>query len=199
MAQVMEKNAQDNWWGEGEADQPEDQGNADLFDHESSVIAYNKSPFAASLSWLSVAAFATLLIQGTALMAPGGLEFCFIEGFNLLFVGALLFILMDNAELGTRISVDPADSRIWVGHRGFRTELEPKLIIEYGSSDYVRIMTRTEPGRDGGTATYRDICICQSGAPPKTISSTNGPLSKSRARRMGESIARAAGLDYRKK
>ncbi|MDP7003846.1 MAG: hypothetical protein QGG21_02375, partial [Candidatus Thalassarchaeaceae archaeon] len=151
----MEKNAQDNWWDEGEADQPEDQGNADLFDHESSVIAYNKSPFAASLSWLSVAAFATLLIQGTALMASGGLEFCFIEGFNLLFVGALLFILMDNAELGTRISVDPAGSRIWVGHRGFRTELEPKLIIEYGSSDYVRIMTRTEPGRDGGTATYR--------------------------------------------
>jgi len=194
----MEDGTPGNWWGEGESDQPGDQGNADLFDHESSVIAYNKSPFAASLPWLSVAALTTLLIQGTALMAPGGLELCFMEGFNLLFVGALLFWLMNDATLGARISVDPANSRIWVGHRGFRTELEPELIIEYGSSDYVRIMTRTEPGREGGTATYRDICICQSGTPPKTISSTNGPLSKSRARRMGKSIARAAGLDLRK-
>jgi hypothetical protein len=194
----MEGGTPGNWWGEGESDQPGDQGNADLFDHESSVIAYNKSPFAASLPWLSVAALTTLLIQGTALMAPGGLELCFMEGFNLLFVGALLFWLMNDATLGARISVDPANSRIWVGHRGFRTELEPELIIEYGSSDYVRIMTRTEPGREGGTATYRDICICQSGTPPKTISSTNGPLSKSRARRMGKSIARAAGLDLRK-
>ena len=194
----MEDGTPGNWWGEGESDQPGDQGNADLFDHESSVIAYNKSPFAASLPWLSVAALTTLLIQGTALMAPGGLELCFMEGFNLLFVGALLFWLMNDATLGARISVDPENSRIWVGNRGFRTELEPKLIIEYGSSDYVRIMTRTEPGREGGTATYRDICICQSGTPPKTISSTNGPLSKSRARRMGKSIARAAGLDLRK-
>tara|TARA_B100000953_G_C17836770_1_gene363658 strand:+ start:62 stop:670 length:609 start_codon:yes stop_codon:yes gene_type:complete len=202
----MENNTQENWWSKGEEDQPESQGIADEFSHESSVIVYNKSPLAASLPWLGILAFSTLLIQAQAPASGGG--FFVANCFNLFFAIVLLLVLISNENLGGRISVDTGKSRIWVGHRGFRTELKYKPSIKYKSYDHIQLDKRQEVthGRDSdgdpttGVATYYDIQLSRAYGSHKTIFSINGlVLSKWRAGRIGKSIARVAGLDYRKK
>ena len=201
----MENNTQENWWSKGEEDQPESQGIADEFSHESSVIVYNKSPLAASLPWLGILAFSTLLIQA---QAPASGEGFFVANcFNLFFAIVLLLVLIFNENLGGRISVDTGKSRIWVGHRGFRTDFKQKLNAKYESSDFIRITKRTEDVRhrnskgemvDGWTK-FHDIRLYRIDGSHKTIFSINGVLSKMKAVPIGKSIARVAGLDYRKK
>ena len=205
----------DEWWSKGEEDQSESQGNrfssatepvdnADEFSHESSVIVYNKSPLAASLPWLGILAFSTLLIQA---QAPASGEGFFVANcFNLFFAIVLLLILISNENLGDRISVDTGKSRIWVGHRGFRTDFKQKLSAKYESSDFIRITKRKETvvdsDGDHGIATFYDIRLYRIDGSHKTIFSINGfsnLLSKMKAVRIGKSIARVAGLDYRKK
>jgi len=200
----MENNTQENWWSKGEEDQPESQGIADEFSHESSVIVYNKSPLAASLPWLGILAFSTLLIQAQAPASGGG--FFVANCFNLFFAIVLLLVLISNENLGGRISVDTGKSRIWAGHRGFRTDFKQKLCIEYGNSDHIKIFTRKETvvDSDGGhsIATTYEIRRYQIGGSHDTIFGFNGfsnTLSKMKAVRIGKSIARVAGLDYRKK
>ena len=200
----MENNTQENWWSKGEEDQPESQGIADEFSHESSVIVYNKSPLAASLPWLGILAFSTLLIQA---QAPASGEGFFVANcFNLFFATVLLLVLISNENLGDRISVDTGKSRIWVGHRGFRTDFKQKLSAKYESSDFIRITKRKETvvdsDGDHGIATFYDIRLYRIDGSHKTIFSINGfsnLLSKMKAVRIGKSIARVAGLDYRKK
>ena len=205
----------DEWWSKGEEDRSENQGNlfssatepvdnADEFSHESSVIVYNKSPLAASLPWLGILAFSTLLIQAQA--PASGPDFFVANCFNLFFAIVLLLILISNENLGDRISVDTDKSRIWVGHRGFRTDFKQKLCIEYGNSDYIKIFTRKETVEqddgDHATATTYEIRRYQIGGSHDTIFGFNGfsnTLSKMKAVRIGKSIARVAGLDYRKK
>ena len=112
----------DEWWSKGEEDRSESQGNrfssatepvdnADEFSHESSVIVYNKSPLAASLPWLGILAFSTLLIQAQA--PASGPDFFVANCFNLFFAIVLLLILISNENLGGRISVDTDKSHIW--------------------------------------------------------------------------------------
>ena len=199
----MENNTQENWWSKGEEDQSENQGNAEEFNHESSVIVYNKSPLAASLPWLGILAFSTLLIQAQA--PASGPDFFVANCFNLFFAIVLLLILISNENLGGRISVDTDKSHIWVGHRGFRTDFKQKLCIEYGNSDYIKIFARrttfVDSDGDHGIATTYEIRRYQIGGSHDTINgfTDRNTLSKRKAVRIGKSIARVAGLDYRKK
>ena len=199
----MENNTQENWWSKGEEDQSENQGNAEEFNHESSVIVYNKSPLAASLPWLGILAFSTLLIQAQA--PASGEGFFFANCFNLLIVIVLPLILISNEALGGRVSVDTDKSHIWAGHRGFRTDFKQKLCIEYGNSDYIKIFTRkttfVDSDGDHGIATTYEIRRYQIGGSHDTINgfTDRNTLSKRKAVRIGKSIARVAGLDYRKK
>jgi preprotein translocase subunit SecG len=136
--------------------------------------------------------------------ASGG-GFFVANCFNLFFAIVLLLVLISNENLGGRISVDTGKSRIWVGHRGFRTDFKQKLCIEYGNSDHIKIFTRKETvvDSDGGhsIATTYEIRRYQIGGSHDTIFGFNGfsnTLSKMKAVRIGKSIARVAGLDYRK-
>ena len=203
----MENNTQENWWSKGEEDQSENQGNAEEFNHESSVIVYNKSPLIAALPWIVGLAFAILVTQFQAMEFSGG-AFIMVECFSLFFLFAFTLVLISNEELGTRISVDTEKSLIRVGHRGLRTELKYKPSIKYKSYDHIQLDKRQEVthGRDSdgdpttGVATYYDIQLSRAYGSHKTIFSINGlVLSKWRAGRIGKSIARVAGLDYRKK
>ena len=199
----MEAGELDNWWEGKEDNLPEILGSVKEFDHESAVIVHNKSPLGASLPWIAVTAFATLMMQGTAAeSSPTLMHFFVIECSNVLFVIVLIAILVTNEELGARISVNSGDSLIWVGNRGFRTDFKQVVLAEYEDSSFIRIFTRKESveNSDGGTgiATYFDICVCNNKLQPTVILTTNGPLSRRRARKIGKSLARATGLDFRK-
>ena len=206
----MGNNTQENWWSKGEEDQSENQANAEEFNHESPVIVYNKSPFTASLPSLAACVFVTLILQPVAWgVGFGRWEFYGSMCFNLLFVIIIPLQLMNNKELGERISVDPDKSRIWVSHRGLRTDFKQRRngSVNYENSDFIRITKRTEEVQytsggethDGWT-TFYDILLYRIDGSHKTIFSINGWwIRKMKAVRIGKSIARAAGLDYRKK
>ena len=203
---------------------------ADEFNHESPVIVYNKSPFRASLPTLACLVFATLIMQSVAwfsvldfgldnsidldndtlmnqLKAPGW-KFFGAMCFNLVFLIAIPLQLLHNKELGDRISVDLGKSRIWVSHRGLRTDFKQRRngSVNYEKSDFIRITKRVEGfnvkkgSAEGGWTTFYDICLYRIDGSHKTIFSLNGSgLTKMKAVRIGKSIAQAAGLDYRKK
>ena len=204
---------------------------ADEFNHESPVIVYNKSPFRASLPTLACLVFATLIMQSVAwfsvldfgldnsidldndtlmnqLKAPGW-KFFGAMCFNLVFLIAIPLQLLHNKELGDRISVDLGKSRIWVSHRGLRTDFKQRRngSVNYENSDFIRITKRTEEVQyqSGGEShqgwtTFYDIRLYRIDGSHKTIFSLNGwRLTKMKAVRIGKSIAQAAGLDYRKK
>jgi len=210
---------------------------ADEFNHESPVIVYNKSPFRASLPTLACLVFATLIMQSVAwfsvldfgldnsidldndtlmnqLKAPGW-KFFGAMCFNLVFLIAIPLQLLHNKELGDRISVDPGKSRIWVSHRGLRTNFKQRRSsttpgrvrngsVNYENSDFIRIAKRTvevdyndhlSPILPGP---FCDIRLYRIDGSHKTIFTIDGwALSKIKAARIGKSIARAAGLDYR--
>jgi hypothetical protein len=206
----------------------------DEFNHESPVIAYNKSPFRASLPTLAVLVFTTLIMQTVAWW--NGFfqidpyfhywEFFGAMCFNLVFLIAFPLQLLHNKELGDRISVDPGKSRIWVSHRGLRTNFKQRRSsttpgrvrngsVNYENSDFIRIAKRTvemyeldETGLkiylDNDTLSpilpgpFCDIRLYRIDGSHKTIFTIDGwALSKIKAARIGKSIARAAGLDYR--
>jgi hypothetical protein len=118
---------------------------------------------------------------------------------------------MNNKKLGDRISVDPDKSRIWVSHRGLRTDFKQRRngSVNYENSDFIRTTKRTEEVQytsggetHNGWTTFYDIGLYRidgSHKMKKKIFSINGRLSKMKAVRIGKSIAQAAGLDYRKK
>ena len=189
----------------------------DEFNHESPVIAYNKSPFRASLPTLAVLVFTTLIMQSVAwlLVEFGRWEFFGAMCFNLFFLIAFPLQLLHNKELGDRISVDPGKSRIWVSHRGLRTKFKQRRSsttpgrvrngsVNYENSDFIRIAKRTvevdyndhlSPILPGP---FCDIRLYRIDGSHKTIFTIDGwALSKIKAARIGKSIARAAGLDYR--
>ena len=211
----------------------------DEFNHESPVIAYNKSPFRASLPTLAVLVFTTLIMQTVAwfsildfgldnsidldndtlmnqLKAPGW-RFFGAMCFNLVFLIAFPLQLLHNKELGDRISVDPGKSRIWVSHRGLRTNFKQRRSsttpgrvrngsVNYENSDFIRIAKRTVEGIDYNKnplspilpGPFCDIRLYRIDGSHKTIFTIDGwALSKIKAARIGKSIARAAGLDYR--
>ena len=179
----------------------------DEFSHESSVIVYNKSPFTASLPSLAGLVFMTLILQPVAWgVGFGRWEFYGSMCFNLLFVIIIPLQLMNNKKLGDRISVDPDKSRIWVSHRGLRTDFKQRRngSVNYENSDFIRITKRTEEvryesGGEIGGGTFYDIRLYRIDGSHKTIFSTTSWLTKMKAVRIGKSIAQAAGLDYRKK
>lgn len=184
---------------------------ADEFSHESPVVVYNKSPFTASLPSLAGLVFMTLIMQSVAWgVGFGRWEFYGSMCFNLFFVILIPLQLMNNKKLGDRISVDPDKSRIWVSHRGLRTDFKQRRngSVNYENSDFIRITKRTEDVRyqnskgemvDGWT-TFYDIRLYRIDGSHKTIFTLNGwRLTKMKAVRIGKSIAQAAGLDYRKK
>ena len=206
----MGNNTQENWWSKGEEDQSESQGNAEEFNHEFPVVVYNKSPFTASLPSLAGLVFMTLILQYVAWeVGFGRWEFYGSICFNLLFVIVIPLQLMNNKELGDRISVDPDKSRIWVSHRGLRTDFKQRRngSVNYENSDFIRITKRTEEVQyqSGGEShqgwtTFYDIRLYRIDGSHKTIFTLNGwRLTKMKAVRIGKSIAQAAGLDYRKK
>ena len=188
----------------------------DEFNHESPVIAYNKSPFRASLPTLAVLVFTTLIMQTVAWWNGfGRWEFFGAMCFNLVFLIAFPLQLLHNKELGDRISVDPGKSRIWVSHRGLRTKFKQRRSsttpgrvrngsVNYENSDFIRIAKRTvevdyndhlSPILPGP---FCDIRLYRIDGSHKTIFTIDGwALSKIKAARIGKSIARAAGLDYR--
>jgi len=180
----------------------------DEFNHESPVIVYNKSPFTASLPSLAACVFVTLILQSVAWgVGFGRWEFYGSMCFNLLFVIIIPLQLMNNKKLGDRISVDPDKSRIWVSHRGLRTDFKQKRngSVNYENSDFIRITKRTEEVQyeSGGEShqgwtTFYDIRLYRIDGSHKTIFSINGRLTKKKAVRIGKSIAQVAGLDYRK-
>ena len=195
----------------------------DEFNHESPVIAYNKSPFRASLPTLAVLVFTTLIMQTVAWWNGfGRWEFFGAMCFNLVFLIAFPLQLLHNKELGDRISVDPGKSRIWVSHRGLRTNFKQRRSsttpgrvrngsVNYENSDFIRIAKRTVVIIDpAGKVNYNDtlspilpgpfcdIRLYRIDGSHKTIFTIDGwALSKIKAARIGKSIARAAGLDYR--
>ena len=187
----------------------------DKFNHESPVIAYNKSPFTASLPTMAVLVFTTLIMQSWAWFSLSGLSFFGAMCFNLVFLIAFPLQLLHNKELGDRISVDPGKSRIWVSHRGLRTKFKQRRSsttpgrvrngsVNYENSDFIRIAKRTvevdyndhlSPILPGP---FCDIRLYRIDGSHKTIFTIDGwALSKIKAARIGKSIARAAGLDYR--
>ena len=191
----------------------------DEFNHESPVIAYNKSPFRASLPTLAVLVFTTLIMQSVAwfslIVSSEVWPFFGAMCFNLVFLIAFPLQLLHNKELGDRISVDPGKSRIWVSHRGLRTKFKQRRSsttpgrvrngsVNYENSDFIRIAKRTvevdyndhlSPILPGP---FCDIRLYRIDGSHKTIFTIDGwALSKIKAARIGKSIARAAGLDYR--
>ena len=191
----------------------------DEFNHESPVIAYNKSPFRASLPTLAVLVFMTLIMQSVAwfslIVSSEVWPFFGAMCFNLFFLIAFPLQLLHNKELGDRISVDPGKSRIWVSHRGLRTKFKQRRSsttpgrvrngsVNYENSDFIRIAKRTvevdyndhlSPILPGP---FCDIRLYRIDGSHKTIFTIDGwALSKIKAARIGKSIARAAGLDYR--
>jgi len=198
----------------------------DEFNHESPVIAYNKSPFRASLPTLAVLVFTTLIMQSVAwfslIVSSEVWPFFGAMCFNLFFLIAFPLQLLHNKELGDRISVDPGKSRIWVSHRGLRTKFKQRRSsttpgrvrngsVNYENSDFIRIAKRTVVIIDpAGKVNYNDtlspilpgpfcdIRLYRIDGSHKTIFTIDGwALSKIKAARIGKSIARAAGLDYR--
>ena len=183
---------------------------ADEFSHESPVVVYNKSPFTASLPSLAGLVFMTLILQYVAWgVGFGRWEFYGSICFNLLLVIIIPLQLMNNKKLGDRISVDPDKSRIWVSHRGLRTDFKQRRngSVNYENSDFIRITKRVEKAQwssggetHRGWTTFYDIRLYRIDGSHKTIFSLNGwRLTKMKAVRIGKSIAQAAGLDYRKK
>ena len=178
----------------------------DEFSHESPVIVYNKSPFTASLPSLAACVFVTLILQSVAWgVGFGRWEFYGSMCFNLLFVIIIPLQLMNNKKLGDRISVDPDKSRIWVSHRGLRTDFKQRRngSVNYENSDFIRITKRTEEvqyesGEEIGGGTFYDIRLYRIDGSHMTIFSTTSWLTKMKAVRIGKSIAQAAGLEYRK-
>ena len=182
----------------------------DKFNHESPVIAYNKSPFTASLPTMAVLVFTTLIMQSVAwfslIVSSEVWPFLGAMCFNLFFLIAFPLQLLHNKELGDRISVDLGKSRIWVSHRGLRTDFKQRRngSVNYENSDFIRITKRVEnvymDSGERGWTTFYDICLYRIDGSHKTIFSLNGwRLTKMKAVRIGKSIAQAAGLDYRKK
>ena len=193
----------------------------DKFNHESPVIAYNKSPFRASLPQMAGLVFTTLIMQSVAWSSEVW-PFLGAMCFNLFFLIAFPLQLLHNKELGDRISVDPGKSRIWVSHRGLRTKFKQRRSrttpgrvrngsVNYENSDFIRIAKRTVVIIDpAGKVNYNDtlspilpgpfcdIRLYRIDGSHKTIFTIDGwALSKIKAARIGKSIARAAGLDYR--
>jgi len=191
----------------------------DKFNHESPVIAYNKSPFRASLPTLAVLVFTTLIMQSVAwfslIVSSEVWPFFGAMCFNLFFLIAFPLQLLHNKELGDRISVDPGKSRIWVSHRGLRTKFKQRRSrttpgrvrngsVNYENSDFIRIAKRTVEVDYNDTLSpilpgpFCDIRLYRIDGSHKTIFTIDGwALSKIKAARIGKSIARAAGLDYR--
>ena len=152
----------------------------------------------------------TLIMQSVAWgVGVGRWEFYGSICFNLLLVIIIPLQLMNNKKLGDRISVDPDKSRIWVSHRGLRTDFKQRRngSVNYENSDFIRITKRPEEVKihdsEGdlvhGWAKFHDIRLYRIDGSHKTIFSINGVLSKMKAVPIGKSIARGAGLDYRKK
>ena len=162
--------------------------------------------------------FTTLIMQSVAwfsLMEDGRLEFFGAMCFNLVFLIAIPLQLLHNKELGDRISVDPGKSRIWVSHRGLRTNFKQRRSsttpgrvrngsVNYENSDFIRIAKRTVEVDYNDTLSpilpgpFCDIRLYRIDGSHKTIFTIDGwALSKIKAARIGKSIARAAGLDYR--
>tara|TARA_B110000438_G_scaffold242522_1_gene242112 strand:- start:250 stop:918 length:669 start_codon:yes stop_codon:yes gene_type:complete len=191
----------------------------DKFNHESPVIAYNKSPFTASLPTMVVLVFMTLIMQSVAwfslIVSSEVWPFFGAMCFNLFFLIAFPLQLLHNKELGDRISVDPGKSRIWVSHRGLRTKFKQRRSsttpgrvrngsVNYENSDFIRIAKRTVEVDYNDTLSpilpgpFCDIRLYRIDGSHKTIFTIDGwALSKIKAARIGKSIARAAGLDYR--
>ena len=137
----MENNTQENWWSKGEEDQSENQGNAEEFNHESSVIVYNKSPLAASLPWLGILAFSTLLIQAQA--PASGEGFFFANCFNLLIVIVLPLILISNEALGVESPLIPTN------HTSGQVIVDSGRISNRNSASNMGTRTTSKSSREG--------------------------------------------------
>jgi hypothetical protein len=201
----MEADTEDQWWTKHDGENAQDEEDTESSDSENYVIAYNKSPFVGALPWIVGLAFASLIVLAQ-LTALSGAELIGMGCISLFFLFAFSAVLLTNEELGVRISVNTEKALIDVAHRGLMTELKTKSRIKYGSSDHIQLNTRyeetTSRDSDGNigtaTATYHDIQLFRSNGSRKTIFSTNGPLiSRGRAQKIGKSIARITGLDYR--